>query len=102
MQTVLEKLKESVTIKAKHTEQGAVLYADLSEEFIREQAIALLKDQRDRLRKRIPQIKKTTARLAAKKKMLRLDYCVGRMIFFNESLTDAAARTRLEVKHGRL
>lgn len=102
MQTALEQLKERVVIKVKHTEEGTVLYADLSEEFLREQAIALLKDRRDRLRERIPTIKKTTARLAARKKMLRFDYCVGSMIFFNESLSDAIARTEREVKHGRL
>jgi hypothetical protein len=65
-------------------------------------AVDLLKDHRSRLRKHIPHIKHTVRQQQAIKKERRIDYMIGRMIFFKEDIKTAGQRMQEEIAKGEL
>jgi hypothetical protein len=65
-------------------------------------AIEILKEHRSRLRKHIPAIKHTVKKNQAIKKERRIDYVIGRMVFFKEDISTAVKRLEQEVKQGAI
>lgn len=63
-----------------------------------EPAINALKEHRSHLRAIIPAIKHTVRQKQAKKKERRLDYLIGRMVFFNEDFGTARHKTAAKIK----
>jgi hypothetical protein len=61
-----------------------------------------LREERDRLRNHIPSIKHTNAKRQAIKKEKRLDYALGRMIFFGEDYITAINKTKKAVANNEL
>jgi hypothetical protein len=82
--------------------QGLEWFIKIDDKEINEMAIDLLKDHRSRLRKHIPHIKHTVRQRQAVKKERRIDYMIGRMIFFKEDIRTAGQRMQEEIAKGEL
>jgi hypothetical protein len=96
-------LAHALKVKAVTVEDNGLKWIlELDDEAARQITIDMLKEHRSRLRAIIPSIKHTVRQQQARKKERRIDYVIGRMIFFNEDLSAAAKRLREEVAKGEL
>jgi hypothetical protein len=86
----------------KGSEEGLNWFLEFDEAEVRQMAIDILKEERTRLRAAIPGIKHTVRQKQAIKKEKRIDYVIGRMVFFKEDFSTARQRMEQEVKNGEL
>lgn len=70
--------------------------------FINQAAISLLKERRTKLRNIIPGIKHTVKKQQAIKKEKRINYLIGRMIFFKEDYSTARKKLEEQIKCGSI